>query len=211
MARSVTHTAVRPALSLRHRALGVRVAAVAGEPRGPPHEQAGGVDLGGHVGEHERDRLVHDDRLAERLALLGVVEGVLVGGAGDADGHGAPTAGRVASKVAMAGCFSPVFWPLAGLGQLVVELLLAAEQAASRARARRRARPRRCATPGCRASCTSGPATGPGVPGGTTKLAWPRPLSSGSTVATTTWTSAMPPLVIHALVPLSTHSSLASS
>ena len=43
------------------------------------------------------------------------------------------------------------------------------------------------------------------------KLAWPRPLSAGSTVATTTWTSAMPPLVIHALVPLSTHSSLASS
>ena len=43
------------------------------------------------------------------------------------------------------------------------------------------------------------------------KLAWPRPLSSGSTEATTTWTSAMPPLVIHALVPLSTHSSLASS
>ena len=51
----------------------------------------------------------------------------------------------------------------------------------------------------------------PFVPGGTMKLAWPRPLSSGSTAATTTWTSAMPPLVIHALVPLSTHSSLASS
>jgi hypothetical protein len=43
------------------------------------------------------------------------------------------------------------------------------------------------------------------------KLAWPRPLSSGSTAATTTCTLAMPPLVIHALVPLSTHSSLASS
>ena len=55
------------------------------------------------------------------------------------------------------------------------------------------------------------PCERPGVPGGTTKLAWPRPLSSGSTAATTTWTSAMPPLVIHAFVPLSTHSSLASS
>ncbi len=55
------------------------------------------------------------------------------------------------------------------------------------------------------------PCDRPLVPGGTMKLAWPRPLSSGSTEATTTWTSAMPPLVIHALVPLSTHSSLASS
>ena len=43
------------------------------------------------------------------------------------------------------------------------------------------------------------------------KLAWPRPRSSGSTVATTTCTAAMPPLVIHALVPFSNHSSLASS
>ena len=55
------------------------------------------------------------------------------------------------------------------------------------------------------------PCERPGVPGGTMKLAWPRPLSSGSTEATTTWTLAMPPLVIHALVPLRTHSSLASS
>ena len=49
------------------------------------------------------------------------------------------------------------------------------------------------------------------MPGGITKEAWPRPFSSGSTAATTTWMSAMPPLVIHALVPFSTHSSLASS
>ncbi len=51
----------------------------------------------------------------------------------------------------------------------------------------------------------------PGVLGGTTKLAWPREPSSGSTTATTTCTSAMPPLVAHALVPFRTHSSLASS
>jgi hypothetical protein len=51
----------------------------------------------------------------------------------------------------------------------------------------------------------------PGVPSGTMKLAWPREPSVGSTVAVTTWTWAMPPLVAHALVPLSTHSSLASS
>ncbi len=43
------------------------------------------------------------------------------------------------------------------------------------------------------------------------KLAWPFEPSSGSTTATTTWMSAIPPLVIHALVPFSTHSSLASS
>ncbi len=47
----------------------------------------------------------------------------------------------------------------------------------------------------------------PGVPGGITKLAWPRALSSGSTAATTTWTSAIPPLVMKILVPLRTHSS----
>ena len=51
----------------------------------------------------------------------------------------------------------------------------------------------------------------PGVPGGTTKLACPRDFSSGATDATITCTSAMPPLVIHVLVPLSTHSSFASS
>ena len=55
------------------------------------------------------------------------------------------------------------------------------------------------------------PCDRPGVPGGTMNDAWPRPLSSRSTLATTTWMSAMPPLVIHALVPLITHSSLASS
>ena len=49
------------------------------------------------------------------------------------------------------------------------------------------------------------------ISGGMMKLAWPRLRSVGSTVATTTWTSAMPPLVAHALVPLRTHSSLASS
>src|SRR5712692_2422617 len=44
----------------------------------------------------------------------------------------------------------------------------------------------------------------PFVPGGTTKLAWPRVPSSGSTAATTTWTSAMPPLVMKIFWPLRT-------
>ena len=55
------------------------------------------------------------------------------------------------------------------------------------------------------------PCDSPAVPGGTTNEAWPRPFSVGSTAATTTCTSAMPPLVIHAFVPFRTHSSLASS
>ena len=43
------------------------------------------------------------------------------------------------------------------------------------------------------------------------KLAWPRAPSSGSTEATITCTSAIPPLVAHAFWPLMTHSSVASS
>ena len=49
------------------------------------------------------------------------------------------------------------------------------------------------------------------MPGGMTKAACPRPRSSRSTEATTTWTPAIPPLVAHAFWPLSTHSSVASS
>ena len=121
----------------------------------------------------------------------------------------APTAGRVASNVAMAACD--------------FELL------PSRARARRSSSfslPPSRQRPGTRqlSRTTSAvwlarmpcflnfwPWLSPGVPGGTTKAAWPRELSSGSTESTRTCTSAMPPLVIQVLVPLSTHSSFASS
>lgn len=51
----------------------------------------------------------------------------------------------------------------------------------------------------------------PAVPGGTTKAAWPREPSAGSTEAVTTCTPAIPPLVAYAFCPLSTHSSVASS
>ena len=51
----------------------------------------------------------------------------------------------------------------------------------------------------------------PVVFGGTMKLAWPRARRSGSTTAVTTWMSAMPPFVAQVLVPLSTHSPVASS
>src|SRR5207237_8333456 len=56
---------------------------------GGADEQRRGVDARLHVRQLESDGLVLDDRPAELLALLGVVEGVLVGGPGDADGLGA--------------------------------------------------------------------------------------------------------------------------
>src|SRR5947209_2844394 len=61
---------------------------VAAHPACPPNQQTGGVDARLHVGQLEGDGLVLDDRPVELLALLGVVERVLVGGPGDADGLG---------------------------------------------------------------------------------------------------------------------------
>ena len=54
------------------------------------------------------------------------------------------------------------------------------------------------------------PCDRPGVSFGTTNEAWPRWPRSGSTVATTTVTSAMPPFVMKTFVPLRTHSSPSS-
>src|SRR6476620_4929238 len=73
---------------LRHP--GLEVGALAGvlHPRRLAGEEAGGLDLGGHVGELEMDRLVLGDRLAEGLALLAVAEGELEGPLGDADAAG---------------------------------------------------------------------------------------------------------------------------
>ncbi len=51
----------------------------------------------------------------------------------------------------------------------------------------------------------------PLVPSGTMNDAWPRLPSAGSTDATMTCRFAMPPFVIQVLVPLRTHSSVASS
>ena len=94
--------------------------------RNPPHEQAGGVDLHLHVGQREGDRLVLDDLLAELLALLGVVERVLVGGAGDAQRLGADDRPRrlegLHRRLRLA------LLALAHAGEALVELLLAAEQ-----------------------------------------------------------------------------------
>src|SRR2546428_2867105 len=72
-------------LQLRHRAFGLlELTAAAAFPQRPPDEGAGGLDLRRHVGEHERDRLVLDQRPAELLALLRVMERELERGPCDA-------------------------------------------------------------------------------------------------------------------------------
>ena len=53
--------------------------------RGLPGQEARRVDAHRDVGEPEPDGLVLDDRLAELDALARVGDGVLVGGARDAD------------------------------------------------------------------------------------------------------------------------------
>src|SRR6201996_859437 len=53
---------------------------------GVQDQLAGGGELGGHVGQVVADRLVLPDRLAERLPLLGVAQGVLERGPADAEG-----------------------------------------------------------------------------------------------------------------------------
>src|ERR1700710_472 len=69
---------------------GLEVGARAGvlHPRRLAGDEAGGLDLGRHVGELELDRLVLGDRLAEGLALLRVAQGELEGALGDTDTAG---------------------------------------------------------------------------------------------------------------------------
>ena len=61
-------------LELGHRTFGVDERLLFAEPRGTPDQQTGGLDLGGHIGQHERNRLVHDDLATKGFALFGVVE-----------------------------------------------------------------------------------------------------------------------------------------
>src|SRR5207237_2305483 len=71
-------------LQLRHRTFGLgELAAVAAFPECAPDQGPGGLDLRRHVGQHEGDRLVLDERATELLALLRVLERELEGGAGD--------------------------------------------------------------------------------------------------------------------------------
>src|ERR1700684_2599186 len=71
---------------LRHPRLQVGALAGVLHRRRAAHEQPRRVDLRRHVGELELDRLVLGDRLAERLALLGVFERQLERALGEAGG-----------------------------------------------------------------------------------------------------------------------------
>src|SRR4051794_35218137 len=73
---------------LGHAGLEVRARAGVLHPRGLAGYEAGGLDLGRHIGELELDRLMLGDRLAEGLALLAVAQGELEGALGDADAAG---------------------------------------------------------------------------------------------------------------------------
>ena len=118
-------------LELRHRALGVlEWHLVAAHPRRAPHQQACGVDLELHAGQREGDRLVLDDLATELLALLGVLQRVLVGGAGDAQRLGAD--GRARGLEGLHRGLRLAFLALTDAGEALVELLLAAEHVAGR-------------------------------------------------------------------------------
>src|SRR5688572_7988626 len=71
------------------RLAGVAADALVHLARGVVDHQPAGMRLHRHVGQHELDALEGGDRLAELLALLGVADGGVERGLGDADGHGA--------------------------------------------------------------------------------------------------------------------------
>src|SRR5215813_9259768 len=77
-----------PRHKLRHRALCLcELAAMPGHPRGPPGQQPSRVHRGLHVREHERNRLVLPDRLAELDAADRVVPRILECRPRHADGY----------------------------------------------------------------------------------------------------------------------------
>ncbi len=121
----------------------------------------------------------------------------------------APTVGRVRSNVPIAAC-ERERWPSRARASRSSSFSLPPSTFAAGIRQSSRKTSAVCEA---RRPCflTLVPIVSPGVPGPITNAAWPRARSSGSTVATTTWTSAMPPLVAQAFWPLSTHSLVASS
>ena len=71
---------------LGHAGLHVDAFSGVGPAGGVVGHEAGGLELGGHLGEHELDGLVLEDRPAEGLALLRVGHRRLEGGLGHPDG-----------------------------------------------------------------------------------------------------------------------------
>ena len=118
----------------------------------------------------------------------------------------APTVGRVISKVASAPD-GPRALARAGPLELPLELLLAAEQARRPGRGSPRGRSRPSASARMPSLDSLWPSLRPGLSLVTMNEAWPRWPSAGSTVATTTVTSAMPPFEMKVLVPFRIQSS----
>ncbi len=176
----------------------VVVVTLRGHPRRAPGQQPRGVEVGGQVGERERDALVLDDRLAERLALGRVVAGELERraarcraparrpSAASARTRRASTSGRCPRARLLASgaraCRSPPSRYSPGIRQFSNFSSAVCDA-------------RQPSFSSLRTMCR------PGVPPGTMNSAWPRWPSSGSTVALTTCTSAMPPLPIQILWP----------
>ena len=103
---------------------------VAAHPRGAPHEQPRRVELRLHARQRERHGLVLDDLAPELLALLGVVEGVLVGRA--ADPQGLRRDGRARGLERLHRRLRLAALALAHAREALVEFLLAAEHVAGR-------------------------------------------------------------------------------
>ncbi len=109
------------------------------------HHLPGDGDLGRHVRQAKRDRLVLDDRLAERRALTGIVAGGFEGRARHADGLGGDADApafqvRQGDAVTLAllaqplgSVYAHVFErQLAGVGRVLAELVLDAHHLIAR-------------------------------------------------------------------------------
>ena len=171
------------------------------------------------------DALVLDDRLPERLARDGVVPRELERRPRDPDGlrgdhraralEGAQRR-RAAPLHRRSRCRPPRRWTTGGGEPRSASRPFAIRARAGAPRRRGAGRPgtrqsSKTISPVCEARQPSlsslRSSVSPGVPFGTMKTPWPRWPASGSTVATTTWTSAMPPLPMKTFCPSMTQSS----
>jgi hypothetical protein len=167
-----------------------------------PAQQARRVDLGGHVGELEGDRLVLDDRHPEGLALHRVLHDCVEGRPGDPDGLDADDRARRLEGRQRAGLGTN-----ASSGLVAPPTIFASSLSC----------PPSSWSSGTNTSCRRAPRVRgpdpelldllgllkPSASLVTMNDAWPRWPRFGSTVATTMWTSAIPPLVIQIFSPLS--------